>query len=162
MIARIIGFALLLVASAALAEDKNITISSNGVAVATLSVPEAAKVTSSAEKTAVDTKDLTLYLWVVPKAKTVGKVIPKVAEVIKGEVKDFVVQRTNTITVAGAEAKHLIGSGKEADDGDPASADVVVFTVGKTVLVACVHGEGETAPRQRPAMLAILKTAKAP
>ena len=132
MIARIIGFALLLVASAALAEDKNITISSNGVAVATLSVPEAAKVTSSAEKTAVDTKDLTLYLWVVPKAKTVGKVIPKVAEVIKGEVKDFVVQRTNTITVAGAEAKHLIGSGKEADDGDPASADVVVFTVGKT------------------------------
>jgi len=125
MFARAIGsgFALLLVASAAVAEDKNITILSNGVAVVTLSVPGDAKVTSSAEKTVVDTKELILYLWVVPKAKTVSKVVPKVAEVIKGEVKDFVVQRTNTMTVAGAEAKHLIGRGKEADGGKPASAN---------------------------------------
>ena len=88
---------MLLVASAAVAEDKIITISSNGVAVAKLSVPEAAKVTSSAEKTGVDTKDLILYLWVVPKAKTVGKVVPKVTEVIKGEVILGVDRRSGTI-----------------------------------------------------------------
>jgi hypothetical protein len=44
--------------------------------------------------------------------------------------------------------------------GDPALADVVVFAVGKTVLVACTHGKGEAAPRHRPTVLAILKTAK--
>ena len=161
MFTRVIGFALLLVASAALADDKNITIAITGGG-ATLTVPRSAKVTSSKDKTVVDTKDLTLYLWVVPKAKTVAEAVPKVATVISGEFKDFVVQRTNTITVAGAEAKHLVGRGAEADDGDPGSADVVVFTVGKTVLAACVHGEGETAPQQRPAMLAMLKTVKAP
>jgi hypothetical protein len=162
MIARVMGFALLLAASAAVAEDKNITITSNGAAVATLSVPAAAKVTSSEGKTVVDTKEWNLYLWVVPQAKTVGEAVPKAAEVIKSEVKDFVVQRSDTITVAGAEAKHLMGKGREADDNDPATADVVVFAVGKTVLAACVHGEGETAERQRPALLAVLKTAKAP
>ena len=162
MIARGLSFALLLVASVAVAEEKNVTISNDGTAVATLSVPAAAKVTSNAEKTVVDTKDLTLYVWVVPKAKTVDEVVPQAGEVIKSEVKSLVVQRTDTISVAGADAKHLMGTGKEADDGDPATADVVVFIVGKTVLAACVHGEGETAPHQRPAMLAILKTAKAP
>ena len=55
-----------------------------------------------------------------------------------------------------------MGKGIEADDQDPATADVVVFTVGKTVMVACVHGEGETAVRHRQPMLDALKTVKAP
>ena len=44
----------------------------------------------------------------------------------------------------------------------PERGDVVVFMVGKTVLVACVHGEGDTAVRQRGPMLEALKTVKAP
>ena len=83
-----------------------------------------------------------------------------IAKTIKGEAKDFKVQRTKTLTVAGTEPEHLIGMGAEADDGDPASVEVVVFAVGKTVVAACVHGEGNTAPRWRPAMLKVLTSVK--
>ena len=55
-----------------------------------------------------------------------------------------------------------MGRGIEADDEEPGTVDVVVFTVGKTVLVACVHGEGDTAVRQRQPMLNALKTVRAP
>ena len=112
-----------------------------------------AKVTTDKEKTVIDTNDMTLDLWVVPGAKTVDEAIAGLADVIKGEVLEFRPARTEAITVAGAEGKHLMGKGVEADDHDPGTADVVVFMVGKTVLVACVHGEGETAVKQRPPML---------
>ena len=110
----------------------------------------------------IDGKTWTGYLWVVPDCDSVEKAIPKVGKVIAGEAKDFVVDRTEKLTVADAEAKELSGKGKEADDGDDATIDVVVFAVGKSVLVACVHGEGQTGPRWRPAMLDFLKTAKKP
>jgi hypothetical protein len=149
--------------AAALAEDtKDTTISSNGAAVVTLTLPKTAKVTTTEDKTVIDTKELYLCVWVVPKAKTVAEAVSKVDEVIKSEFTNFAVKKTETIKVAGAEAKHLMGEGKEADDGDPGTADVVVFAVGKHVLAACVHGEGDAAARQREPLLKVLKTAKAP
>ena len=54
------------------------------------------------------------------------------------------------------------GKGAEADDGDPGAAEVVIFTVGKHVFVACVHGEKNEAAKRSPYMLALLKSAKAP
>ncbi len=101
-------------------------------------------------------------LWVVPKAKTVAEAIAGLDDVIKSEVLKFSPASTEPITVAGAEGKHLKGKGVEADDQDPGTADVVVFTVGKTVVVACVHGEGDAAVRRRQPMLDALKTVKAP
>ena len=164
MIARVLSSVLLLAATTALAEEKSatVTISDRGKAVATLRVPADAKVTVKEGKTIVDTKELTLYVWVVAKAKTVADAVPLVDEVIKSEFKDFAVDQTKTLTLAGAEARQIMGHGKEADDNDPGTADVVLFTVGKRVLAACVHGEEQAAARQRPAMLAMLKTAKAP
>ena len=97
---------------------------------------------------------------VVPKAKTVAEALAGLNDLIKGEVLKFTATRTEAITIAGAEAKHLMGRGIEADDEEPATVDVVVFTVGKAVLVACVHGEGDTAVRQRQPMLEALKTVK--
>ena len=64
--------------------------------------------------------------------------------------------------VADAPAKHVMGRGVEADDFDPGTADVVIFTAGKTVFAACVHGEGNDAAREREPMLAVLETAKGP
>ena len=46
--------------------------------------------------------------------------------------------------------------------GDPGAAEVVIFTVGKHVFAACVHGEKNEAAQRRPEMLALLKTAKTP
>ena len=139
-----------------------VTISNDGAAVMTISAPQSAKVTTIKDKTVIDTNDMVLDLWVAPKAKTVAEAISGLDDLIKGEVLKFKAASTKPITVAGVEGKHLIGTGIEADDQDPATVDVVVFTVGKTLFVACVHGEGETAVRQRQPMLKALKTAKAP
>ena len=155
--------AVLAFATVASAEDmKKVTISHKGSAVMTISAPQSAKVTVDKEKTIIDTKDMVLDLWVMPKAKTVAEAITGLDDVIKSEVLKFSATRKEAITVAGAEGKHLMGKGIEADDQDPATVDVVVFTVGKTVLVACVHGEGEAAVRQRKPMLNALETVKAP
>ena len=53
-------------------------------------------------------------------------------------------------------------AGGQNVDGDRDAADVVVFTTGKAVFAACVHGEGNDAARERAPMLAVLTTAKAP
>ena len=156
-------FAVLAFATVASAEDmKKVTISHKGSAVMTISAPQSAKVTVDKEKTVIDVKNMVLDLWVVPKAKTVAEAITGLDDVIKSEVLKFTAASTEPITVAGAEGKHLKGKGLEADDQDPATVDVVVFTVGKTVVVACVHGEGDAAVRRRQPMLDALKTVKAP
>ncbi len=145
------------------AEDmKTVTISNDGTAVMTISAPQSAKVTTDKDKTVIDSKEMILDLWVVPKAKTVAEAITTLDDVIKSEVLKFNPTSSEAITVADSEGKHLMGKGVEADDQDPGTADVVVFSVGKTVLVACVHGEGETAVKQRQPMLKALKTVKEP
>ena len=98
----------------------------------------------------------------MPKAKTVADAIAGLDDVLKGEVLKFTATSTEAIAIAGFEGKHLMGTGIEADDEVPATVDVVVFKVGKTVLVSCVHGEGDSAVRQRQPMLNALKTVKTP
>jgi len=163
MMTGLLSVVVLLSTAVALAQDlKTVTISHKNAAVVSISAPQSAKVTTDKEKTVIDTKDMVLYLWVVPKAKSVAQAIAGLDDVVKSEVLKFSAASTEAITVAKREGKHLKGKGLEADDQDPATVDVVVFMVGKTVLVACVHGEGQAAVRQRPSMLRALKTVKAP
>ena len=138
-------------------EAKTVTISHEGAPVMTIRTPKSVQV-----MTVIETEDMVLDLWVVPSAKTVAEAVAGLDGVIKNEVLRFAATSTETITVAGAEAKHLMGRGVEAEEEDPATVDIVVFQVGKTVLVACVHGEGDTAVRQRQPMLEALKTVKLP
>ena len=153
---------LLVAATVSAAETKAVTISHRGTAVMTIAAPQSAKVTTEKEKTVIDTKNMVLDLWVAPKVKTVAGAIAGLDDIIKSEVLQFKANRTEPITVAGAAGKHLIGKGLEADDQDPATVDVVVFMAGKTVVVACVHGEGQAAVRQRKPMLEALKTVQTP
>jgi hypothetical protein len=154
---------LLFATVAAAADMKTVTIAHQGAAVMTIAAPQDAKVTTAKEKTTIAVKpDRYLYLWVVPKAKTITEAIAGLDDLIKSEVLKFNATSTRTVTVAGSEGKHLMGKGLEADDQDPATVDVVVFKVGHTVLVACVHGEQDTAVRQRQPMLDALRTVKAP
>ena len=127
-----------------------------------MTVPKDAEVTTKGELTAIQTKDLKLriYLWRVPAAKTVADVIPRVGAVIKSEFVEFVVESTETLQVAGHEAKHLKGKGEEADDNDPGTAEVVVFTDGTNVYAACVHGEKDKAAKERPEFLKMLESIK--
>lgn len=153
---------LLIAASVFAAETVDVTITANDSPALVLSVPESAKVTTTKEKTVIKAKNQDLYIWHCPQAKTVDEGIAQMPNLIAHEVLEFKATTTNTITVAGAPAKHLVGRGIEADDNDPATADIVVFTTGKTVFVACVHGEGNEAGREREPMLTVLKSAKAP
>ena len=148
--------------SMAVAQETNVTISVAGVPALSLSMPAGAKVFPIPQKTTIVTTNMYLHIWSVSDAGTTTDALPRVATVIKSDVLEFKPGQTNAITVAGAPAVHLIGPGKEADDGDAGMADVVVFAVGKRVFVACVHGEGNDASLERKPMLDALKTAKAP
>jgi hypothetical protein len=105
--------------------------------------------------------DQHIYFWMVKGAKSVNDVIGRVPERIKDEFRDFNADSTTDITVARSPMKRLVGSGTEADDGDPGRADVVVFQAGENVFVACVHGEHLDAAQQQW-MTTILQTAQAP
>ena len=91
-----------------LAETTNVTIIAEGTPALVLKIPQSVKVTSKKEKTEIKTKEMTLYIWAIPTAKTVDEGTAQIPNVISREVVQFVATNTNTITVAGAVAKHLI------------------------------------------------------
>ncbi len=150
--------ALALLTTAGFADDKEITILAGEKPALKLSIPKEAEVISKGDKTTIRTKELRIYVWRVSTAKTVADVVPNVGEVIKSEFISYVVGATETIKVAGNEAKHLKGKGEEADDNDPGTADVVIFTAGGKVFAACVHGEHEEAAKERPAFLKVIES----
>ncbi len=141
--------------------DKTVSFPPGKNPAVTLTVPKAANVTTDKGKTTIDTSKFNLYLWAT-KAKTVDNATKNVARTVKSEVVNLKIEDTKTIKVAGADAKHLIAKSNEADDNDPGTTDVVVFSSGGKVIVACIHGENDFAPKHRQAMLDMLQTAKAP
>jgi hypothetical protein len=149
------------IATLAKAEDASATLSVDGKPILALQVPPDAKVTSSNGYVNIHTSKMSLHVWAVARAKTVAKALPFTAEIIKGEFIKYAITSTEDMVVAGAPAKHIIGSGNEADDGDPGHAEVVLFVVGKHVFAACVHGEFDDASRARAPMMAMLQTAHA-
>jgi hypothetical protein len=153
---------LLLTGAAALAEAKTISFPPGKDAAVTLVVPKTAKVATDNGKTTIDTSKFNLYLWLAPKAKTVDEAVAGVGEIVKSEAINLKIEETKSIKVAGADAKHLMAKSNEADDNDPGTTDIVVFTSGGKVIVGCIHGENDFAVRNRQAMLDMLGTAKAP
>ena len=101
------------------------------------------------------------YLWAVADAKSPEQVIARLGDIIKSEFVGFNPTGIKPVTLPGAKATQVFGTGKEADDGDPGLAEVVVFSVGGHVFVACVHGES-IADWNRDFMMAALKTISTP
>jgi hypothetical protein len=150
-------------AMAASAQDKTVTLRADGDATGlALLVPAAAKITSSTNYVNIHTTNMSLHIWAVTGAKTVADALPRVGEIIKSEFTKFTVTSTEDVVIAGAPARHVIGSGNEADDGDPGHAEVVFFVVGGHVFAACIHGEFDDAARARAPMMVVLQTAHAP
>ena len=153
---------LLSVAGVCTAQDTNLVIAAKDKPALVLTLPASAQLTKRGDMTEVHTSGMTLCVWPIPAAKSVDDGIARLPDVIKSEVLKFSATTTNVITVAGQPAKHFIGRGIEADDNDPATADIVVFAAGANVFAACVHGEGNQAGEERAPMLAVLKTARMP
>jgi hypothetical protein len=158
----IFGLAVLFTATFAMADDKTVSVPATGDAAVSLTVPSTAKVTTDNGMTKIDTNKFNLYVWLAPKGKTVDEAAASVGDIIKSEAINLKDLETKTIKVADADAKHIMAKSNEADDNDPGTTDVVVFTVGGKVIVACIHGENDFAPKNREGMLKVLATAKAP
>jgi hypothetical protein len=158
----IVGLLLTGIASLVSAQEKAVTISAGGAPALVLHVAQNAEVTATESRTVVKAKDLTLYLWPVSGVKTPTEALPRVADLIKSEFVNFKPSATNELSIAGAPAQRVIGKGNEADDGDPGAAEVVLFTTGKQVFAACIHGEFDDAARASKPMMAVLQSAKAP
>ena len=144
------------------AQDTPVTLSVDGKPALALQVPPSAKVTSSNGYINIHTTNMSLHVWAVPSAKTAADALPRAAELIKSEFINFKTTATMDLEIAGAPAKHVTGSGNEADDGDPGNAEVVFFAAGNHVFGACVHGEFDDASRSRAPMMAVLRTAQSP
>jgi hypothetical protein len=144
------------------AQETTVTLSVEGKPLLALTAPASAKVTSSNGYVNIHTTNMSLHVWAVPKAKTAKAALPRAAEVIKSEFIKFKTNAIMDMVIAGAPAKHVTGSGNEADDGDPGNAEVVFFVVGGHVFAGCVHGEFDDASRERAPMMAVLQTAHAP
>ena len=138
------------------------TLSVDGKPALALRIPTGAKLTRANGYLRIQTSNLTLHVWAVPNASTSMEALPRTAEIIKSEFLNFKTTATMDMEIAGAPAKHVMGSGNEADDRDPGNAEVVLFVVGGHVFAGCVHGEADDAAKARAAMMAVLKTAQAP
>ena len=146
-------------------DDKNsCVVMSGGKAILRLTLPPGAQpFDKDGLLTVVDAKGyFRFYLWTVNNAPTIDEAAPRIPEIIKGEFLEFKLTGTKELTVADAAAKQFAGSGKEADDGDPGNAEVVLFTVGSHVFAACIHGEGAPSAVARNFMMAAIQTARAP
>jgi hypothetical protein len=149
-------------AAQAPAQDASATLSVGGKPALVLKVPKAAKLVSTNGYLGIHATNLTLHVWAVPNARKAADALERVPEIIKSEFLNFKVTDSLSLDFAGAPARHLIGTGNEADDHDPGKAEVIVFLIGGHVFAACVHGEADDALKALPAMMAVLKTAKAP
>ncbi|HET6251923.1 MAG TPA: hypothetical protein VFE47_29830 [Tepidisphaeraceae bacterium] len=109
----------------------------------------------------INAPQIEVEMWLVAGAKTVDEAAAHVSQQIVSEFKDFTVTHTTDLTVAGAPAKRLVGTGHEADDGDPGKADVIVFKVGNHIFVACTHGESLMSIAQ-DGMLTMVQSVQAP
>jgi hypothetical protein len=159
---RLIASIIMSLAAMASAQDKSAALSVDGKPALALRVPAKAKVTATNGYLNIQATNLSLHVWAVPNAKTAGEALPRAADIIKSEFLNFKTNAVMDMTIAGGPAKHVTGSGNEADDHDPGNAEVVFFVVGGHVFAGCVHGEADDASRARVAMMVVLKTAQAP
>jgi hypothetical protein len=143
-------------------QTTTVTLLVNAKPALALTAPADAKVTSSNGYVNIRTTNMSLHVWAVPNAATAKDALPLAADLIKSEFIKCGTTVVEDIVVAGAPAKHVLGSGNEADDGDPGNAEVVLFAVGTRVFAGCVHGEFDDASRARAPMMTLLQTAHSP
>lgn len=99
-----------------------------------------------------------IQVWAVPGKRTVDEAAADLAAIASPQVKDFAVVERSDVSIAGAKALVLVGTGTEADDGDPANAQATVFSVGGTVWILLSHGEGDGAAERARDVAALLRT----
>ena len=72
-----------------------------------------------------------------------------VSVLIADQVKNFVPDKTEEVTLGANHGVRLTGTGVEADDGDPANAEVTILRAGTTTVLVISHGEGKGTEERR-------------
>ena len=81
-------------------------------------------------------------IWLDCGAKSVDKGAQRIPETIASEFKDFKpTSSTAMVLQDGGSCARVLGSGVEADDNDPGTADVIVFQRGPRIFITCTRGE---------------------
>ncbi len=106
--------------------------------------------------------DMRMHVWLVPDAKTVEEGVSRIDRVITPEFTSFTPTHTTIVAIGSpGSSTHVLGTGYEADDGDPGTADAIVFMVDGRIFVACVHGE-YLSPESQKWMEEVVATARGP
>jgi hypothetical protein len=111
----------------------------------------------------VGTRAGKVNIWLVPDAATLDEAARMVPRKIDSEFKEFKTTSTTTLIIPGEKtpATRLLGSGVEADDYDPGTADVIVFGRAGRIFIACTHGENLHDSAQQ-LMLRLVQSSTAP
>jgi hypothetical protein len=154
--------ALLLALSTLPAMAADAVVSKGTSPAVSLTLPEGWTTLTVEAKTVLKTSERHphIQVWATDSAD-VATAAAAVAKIVESEVTHFTASSTTELTVAGSKALALIGTGEEADDGDPSLAEVTFFSVNQTVYVLIAHGEGDGAAKQRENLRHVLASAKA-
>ncbi len=136
-------------------------LQTDGRAVLRLTPPAEVVCTAHNGSLQVQRENIRIDVWQVRGAQTLDDAIGRLGSVIESEFKEFKAASTTELMIAGSPARRLLGSGVEADDNDPGTADVVVFKVGGRVFVACTHEE-HLNPIAQQWMMTVVGTAQEP
>lgn len=99
-----------------------------------------------------------IQVWKITGKRNVDEAAADIAAIVTPQVKDFAVTARSDLRIAGEKALLLIGTGTEADDGDPSNAQTTIFAVGDGVWVLVSHGEGEGASARAGDVAALLRS----
>lgn len=141
--------------------EKVCVMTAGGRDVLRVMMPRDAECTATEGELRTKAHDRYVELWLAPGAPTVGEGVERAGKVIESEFEDFKATESSEMVVAGSPAKLVKGKGTEADDGDPGSAEVVVFTAGGRVFIACAHGES-LSPKDEEWLMAVVGRVGAP
>jgi hypothetical protein len=80
------------------------------------------------------------------------------ATAIVSQVTEFKLTSAIALTIVGNSARQLVGTGMEADDGDPSNAEVTIFTACGKVFLLIAHGEGDGTTKRHGEIMTILSS----
>ena len=137
-------------------------ITADGKAVVTVTLPAGWSSVMSGEKTVLLPPGGAphVQMWQLS-AASVAEAEKNAATLIVSQVTEFKLTSATALNIAGNPARQLVGTGLEADDGDPSNAEVTIFMVGGKIFLLVAHGEGDGTTKRHAEIMTILTSAAA-
>ena len=134
-------------------------ITADGKPVVTVTLPAGWSSVMSGEKTVLLPPGGAphVQMWQLS-AASVADAEKNAATAIVSQVTEFKLTSATALTIAGNPARQLVGTGLEADDGDPSNAEVTIFTVGGKVFLLIAHGEGDGTTKRHTEIMTIFSS----